>query len=316
MKSNASRGCPVPSWAFFLAFLCAELTVWVLLGRHGVARGWWSDLVGGLLAIGLPFVLRFLVCFCAYRVSRWKGMALDQESLIRRGQWWKFFLLEYAHFCKQSLLQLPFPLFFRTSSDRGNHAATGRVLVLQHGYSHNGAVWSSTARALERRGYRVYTLDQPLWAPIDTMADRLAARIQEVCAATRAAHVTLVAHSMGGLIARAYLRKHGAARVDHLITLGTPHHGTFHARLAHGTNGGQMRLGNPWLQALNGFAYATRTTSIYSVHDTVIAPQDSSIIEGAHNVRLIGVGHVSMPSGRVTRAALIQAIEAGPPAHA
>lgn len=44
--------------------------------------------------------------------------------------------------------------------------------------------------------------------------------------------VDLVAHSMGGLVARAYLKKHGTGQVDRLVALGTPHkglHETFRA---------------------------------------------------------------------------------------
>jgi len=37
--------------------------------------------------------------------------------------------------------------------------------------------------------------------------------------------VDLVAHSFGGLVARAYLQKHGTDRVDRLVTFGTPHKG-------------------------------------------------------------------------------------------
>jgi pimeloyl-ACP methyl ester carboxylesterase len=39
------------------------------------------------------------------------------------------------------------------------------------------------------------------------------------------AKVDLVAHSFGGLVARAYFQKHGAGRVDRLVTFGTPHKG-------------------------------------------------------------------------------------------
>ena len=64
----------------------------------------------------------------------------------------------------------------------------------------------------------------------------------------------IVAHSMGGLVARAYLRRHGGAQVARVITLGTPHHGTALANLAPGSNARQMsRPGgqpNAWLAQL------------------------------------------------------------------
>ncbi len=257
----------------------------------------------------LPFLLRALIVFASYRVSHLKGVKLTEAQILRGKAWWKFFLVEYAHFCRQAFLQLPFPVFFRTRSDRGSGSASGPVIVLQHGYAHNGAVWFSTALALEARGYRVFTIDQPLYAPIDVMADRLAARIHDVVALTGVSQVTLVAHSMGGLVSRAYLREYGGAKVRKLITLGSPHHGTLHAYLAGGTNGKQMRPRNAWLRSLNQTSVSVPFVSVYSVHDTVITPQDSSRVSGAVNVELQGVGHVSMPSGKQTREHLFALLE-------
>lgn len=306
MKSIERRNCPLPSWAFSLALLLGELAFFVWLTRKGVERGIWSDAVGGVLVILLPLLLRAFVCFGSYRTSL---QTISSEDRIHRGELLKFFSIEYAHFCKQTLLQLPFPVFWRTKGDRGEHVRHGEVILLQHGYAHSGAVWAQTARELERRGYRVYTIDQPMFGPIDTMADRLALRIQEVLRATGAAHLTLVAHSMGGLIARACLRRHGTAAIKRLITLGSPHHGTRHAVLAGGSNGRQMRIGSDWLKQLARETIQVPCTSIYSVHDTVISPQSSSHLEGVHNVVLKNIGHVSMPSGRATREVLLSLLQ-------
>jgi pimeloyl-ACP methyl ester carboxylesterase len=60
---------------------------------------------------------------------------------------------------------------------------------------------------------------------IDAYADGIARRIDEVLAATGTSLI-LVGHSMGGLASRAYLRRHGVAKVARLITLGSPHQGT------------------------------------------------------------------------------------------
>ena len=150
------------------------------------------------------------------------------------------------------------------------------------------------------------------------MGDLLAERVDEVLRVTGAAQLTLVAHSMGGLICRAYLRRHGGAsgdKIEQLITMGSPHQGTFHARLARGANGMQMRSGNGWLTSLGETLVGIPFTSIYSIHDTIIAPQDSSVVLGADNVQLSAVGHVSMPSGSIARKALIAALEKVPTTH-
>jgi triacylglycerol lipase len=310
MTHTASRRCPIPGWAFILGFLIIELVAWVWLTRAMVTRGTLTDLQGGLLLLALPFVARFVIALTSYALSRVKGMSLRPEQRMSFVGWWKYFLREYAYLCSQSLVYLPFRIFFHTNTERGLGPATGEVIVLQHGYAHNGAVWFGTARALEKLGYRVYALDQPMFAPIDVMADRLAARIEDIVKATGESQITLIAHSMGGLIARAYLRGHGGARVKKLITIGSPHNGTHHAYLAGGTNGRQMRPGNSWLASLAKMRVSVPFTSIYSVHDTIISPQDSSRMSEATNIELTNIGHVSMPSGAATRAYVIAALTA------
>ncbi len=56
-----------------------------------------------------------------------------------------------------------------------------------------------------------------------TSPTRSRRRIGDIEAATGASQVVLVGHSMGGLVARAYLRRYGGAKVRRLITIGTPH---------------------------------------------------------------------------------------------
>jgi triacylglycerol lipase len=309
MTQTTARRCPIPGWAFILAILILELVVWSLLTRALVARGVMTDLQGGVLFLALPFVARFVLALLSYALSRAKGMPLRPEQRMPFIAWWKYFLREYAYLCSQSLLYLPFRIFFHTSTERGIGPISGEVIVMQHGYGHNGAAWFGTARALEKMGYRVYTLDQPMFASIDAMGDRLAARIEGVLKETNESQVTLIAHSMGGLIARAYLRTHGGARVKQLITLGTPHHGTHHAYLASGTNGRQMRPGNAWLIELAKTQVAVPLTSIYSVHDTIISPQNSSRMSEANNIELTNIGHVSMPSGKATRVYVLAALQ-------
>ena len=142
--------------------------------------------------------------------------------------------------------------------------------------------------------------------------------VEALCAAAGAPKVVIVAHSMGGLVARAWLRKHGAARVARVITLGTPHHGTCLASFGVGRNAQQMRrAGCPdgsesdWLRTLAaGESAATRAllTSIYTHHDNIISPQTSSFLAGAHNIAMGGVGHVAMGRNRRVLAQVMREI--------
>jgi pimeloyl-ACP methyl ester carboxylesterase len=64
---------------------------------------------------------------------------------------------------------------------------------------------------------------------VEAAADKLNDQVIRWLLETGAAQVDLVAHSFGGLVARAYLAKHGAGQVARLITFGTPHKGAMEA---------------------------------------------------------------------------------------
>ena len=297
----------IPMWAVGLAALVVELALWLWLlvlpagERHGTGYAL-------LMLLLAPLALRLLIAFASYVFSRLKGIEMPHALRLGPLAWCRFFLTEYLHLCRQNLVLIPFRALFATAAERGVVQGHGRVLLLQHGYLNNGGVWWPTTKALSALGYRVFTCDQPAFASLDAMGVRLARRIDEVLAATGAQRLTLVAHSMGGLVCRAYLRRFGGDRVEALVTMGSPHHGTFHAYLANGENGQQMRPGNRWLRELNDAVVPVPFTSIYSVHDTVISPQDSSVMPGADNVCLSAIGHVSMPGGSQARAQLVQAL--------
>ncbi|HEY2862355.1 MAG TPA: alpha/beta fold hydrolase [Casimicrobiaceae bacterium] len=169
-------------------------------------------------------------------------------------------------------------------------------LLLIHGVAVNDGVWFAMRRDLARRGLGpVYTINYgPPLANIEHFAGQLETRIDAICAANGAPQVALVAHSMGGLVARAYLRRFGAARVARLVTIGTPHHGSVLAWTFIGRCLTQMRPGNPWLAALNrteGEVAPVPIMSIWSRHDSMVAPQSSAELGCAQNVALVGIGH-------------------------
>ena len=61
--------------------------------------------------------------------------------------------------------------------------------------------------------------------PIESYAIRLSETIDEALELSGADQVTIVAHSMGGLVARSYLDVFGSEKVSGLIMIGTPNHG-------------------------------------------------------------------------------------------
>jgi triacylglycerol esterase/lipase EstA (alpha/beta hydrolase family) len=181
--------------------------------------------------------------------------------------------------------------------------ATGLPVLLVHGYACNSGYWTQLGALLEQQRISHHAVDlEPLGAAIDDHAAQLQRAVEALCARSGSSKVIIVAHSMGGLVVRAYLRVHGSKRIARVITLGTPHHGTSLARFGIGSNARQMccqgqARGSDWLASLaanESAAQRALLTSIFSHHDNIVAPQTSCRLPGAKNIEFGGVGHVAM----------------------
>ena len=174
-------------------------------------------------------------------------------------------------------------------------APAAAPVLLLHGVGCNAGVWLRVLAYLRARGIGpLYTLScVPPLASIEVFAPQLAAKVDAILAATGAARVVLVCHSMGGLVARAYLRRFGAEKVRTVITIGTPHRGSVHAWVFPGTCLAEMRPGSEWLEVLNreGLPRGVRCVALWSWHDSMVTPQLSARWDGAKSVEYVGVGH-------------------------
>ncbi|MFN2538174.1 MAG: lipase family alpha/beta hydrolase [Mycobacteriales bacterium] len=193
----------------------------------------------------------------------------------------------------------------------GDVVAAGTPIVLVHGLVDNRSIFALLRRALRRRGFgRVMTLNySPLTQDVRTVAERLGALIERTCEETGYERVHVIGHSLGGLIARYYVQRLGGdARVHMLCTLGSPHAGTWAARLIPQRIVRQLRPGSELLQELEAPAPGIRTrfVAFWSDLDQLVVPKRSARIDhpdlSARNVLLRGVGHMSLPiDGRVVR---------------
>jgi triacylglycerol esterase/lipase EstA (alpha/beta hydrolase family) len=176
-------------------------------------------------------------------------------------------------------------------------------VLLLHGVLCNAGVLRGLRRELVARGIGpVYALSYgPPLASIETFADQLAARIDAILDATGASRLAIVGHSMGGVVARAYLRRYGGTKIASMMSLGAPHHGSVHAWLFPGACLAQLRPGNSWLAGLTDSEAApgtVRIVSLWSWHDSMVAPQTSSRLAGAENIELFGIGHNALLGDR------------------
>ena len=112
--------------------------------------------------------------------------------------------------------------------------STSPPVLLVHGIYSDDRIWDNVERNLTREGWSVYRLGQvlnrpgfdPNNGPIRLLSYQLRDAIQRVKQQTGALKVTVVAHSMGGLVARFYIKSDLYRNdIDKLITLGTPNEG-------------------------------------------------------------------------------------------
>ena len=192
-------------------------------------------------------------------------------------------------------------------------AGSRRGVVLVHGFLCNRGFWNPWMRALRAsdRAFVAVNLE-PITGPIDRYVQTIDAAVARVSAATGHAPL-LVCHSMGGLAARAWLRQADASRVHRIVTIGTPHHGTWLARFGRTANARQMRVGADWLAQMSGDragARSARFTCWFSNCDNVVFPPSTAMLPGADNRLSAGRGHVEMAFDPVLRRETLALLDA------
>ena len=274
------------------------LPLYWLIGREVAGLGAAAATVFMLAA---PFTVHSAFLGIGFMVS-WSNQH-EQRGLrhSRRSDWLIAYLREAGMSIRQFYWLMPWRAGFRMPQPVAPVQALPVVLI--HGYGCNRGLWLPAARWLAARGYRVSAISlTPLHCRIDDYVPAIAAEIARVRAATGAARVALVGHSMGGLAARGYLRDCEARGEDPalaaLITLGTPHCGTHIARIGVGENARQMRFHAPWVQALGPQRAGDGVTiaAICSLQDNIVSrPFEQRLpVPGARTIRVRRQGHMSL----------------------
>ncbi|MFC5521703.1 esterase/lipase family protein [Polaromonas jejuensis] len=173
-----------------------------------------------------------------------------------------------------------------------------RGVLLVHGFFCNRGFWTPWLRRLQGSGHAFVAVNlEPVFGAIDDYVPQIEAAVQQLTQATGLPPL-LVCHSMGGLAARAWLQRMKAeARVHHVVTIGTPHRGTWLARFGHGHNNRQMRLLSDWQARLDHDMPADRHalfTCWYSNCDNIVFPASTATLVGAENRLVRGAAHVQM----------------------
>jgi triacylglycerol lipase len=246
-------------------------------------------IVVGIVALFIVQVVMVALQFLLSAVSN-KGLAGMGVSGLLRAYW--------GELCNATVVfGLHQVVGVSSVMDSLNSTQGKRGVLLVHGYFCNRGLWRTEMARLRAKGvpHIAITLE-PAFGSISHYAKALNDAVEKLYTLTSMPPV-IVGHSMGGLAARAYVAAYGADRIARIITLGTPHHGTFQALAGMGENTQEMRLNSAW-QATNAaqLSEAARAKFIcfYSNGDNIVSPFESAKLEGADNRFVQSSGHLHL----------------------
>ena len=171
-------------------------------------------------------------------------------------------------------------------------------ILFVHGWNSSGSTWNTTINRFLADGWTAAELNNWSYNTSQsnaTTASQIATKVDQIRAATGAAKVDIISHSMGGLSSRYYVNNLGGdAKVDEWVSLGGPNHGTDTANFCFSTACSEMRIGSTFLKALNATDEtpgAVNYRTWWSPCDTVINPDSSVSLAGAVNTQTPCLGH-------------------------
>jgi len=175
--------------------------------------------------------------------------------------------------------------------------ACERVAVFVHGFMAAGPVFDPM-RAHVERAAELPTVDftyGPL-ATFESIVERFAEHVERTV--PRGATISLVGHSLGGIVARWWLQEQGGAeRADRIVTLATPHAGTESARRWPGSIAAALRPGSPIITRLSRgrASVAVPHVAIVAGADRLCMPPESAAaVDDAEVHWLHDLGHNAM----------------------
>ena len=286
--------------------LCVELSVYlVLFGTLAWSRSLplWAVL---LLVFLAPLALRVVVVLGTFAFA---ALAQPSGASLGIAGWIGMIAREVGGLLRFEHLIRWHPKASAPHATR----ADAPLVVLLHGIYCSGAVWRPIVAELEARtGCTVWSPDiVPSRADLATQSECFADRLAQAAALHGSQDIIVIAHSLGGLIARLYLtRTLGAVPIRKLICLATPHQGSLMARMLFSPIGRDLRPGSTVLTELAS-APSAGTTEIVSYQlerDNLVVPASSACLPGARNIALTGIGHISMIYSRAVVELLVREV--------
>ncbi|MCL4233363.1 MAG: alpha/beta fold hydrolase [Deltaproteobacteria bacterium] len=168
-------------------------------------------------------------------------------------------------------------------------------VVLVHGLGGSRGAWWPLRLYLHAHGRkRLYAFGYE-GGSIEEHAGALVGFVSRVLAVTGEDRVDIVAHSLGGIIARFAIQRLGlASHIRTLVTLATPHQGTYAAHYANTDLTRPLRPESDMIRDLNGDDFASLGVDLVCVcsdRDIYVVPSEHMAHPDARNLTVRGVSH-------------------------
>jgi triacylglycerol esterase/lipase EstA (alpha/beta hydrolase family) len=294
--------------------LAGELATAILFALAVTALGSLQAWTALPIAFGAIVLIQYLLAAGSMLTAR--ALALENDAPLTALWFARATVSESVSFWFAKLAMSAEPWLRGFEPSRGASARASRPVLLVHGLACNRGVWRWLLPRLHAAGFpHVHAVNlEPVRSDIDRLADAVERELLAMHRAYEGARVTIIAHSMGGLVARAVLRSLGSDVIKHVITLATPHHGAAIARVLQWPATRQMSPGSSWLAALNASQegrWRVPLTSIYSLEDNLVAPARSPVLLGAKLHEMRGLGHFGLLASRRALDCVMSALEDG-----
>jgi triacylglycerol lipase len=177
-------------------------------------------------------------------------------------------------------------------------------ILFVHGYASSASTWNTMVGRFEKDGWpkshlSAYSYNTSQSNKVDAEKE-VKPRVESLLKATGAEKVDIVAHSMGSLNSRWYIKfLGGESKVDEWVSLGGPNHGTNTANFCFSTSCVEMRIGSTFLTELNAgdeTPGAVNYGTWWSPCDSIINPDSSVPLSGATNTETACISHTSLPT--------------------